>query len=173
MVLGAIGEVKRNGRFDLVVCQAVLNSVDSLEAEEAVVGCCSLFCRDGGTLIISGRSREFYEASLRSTKVGSNNRRPEFLDENGFTALFRAGEWFFQKYHRVEDAAALIERMGFEIEFAKVPPEINNYWVVQARKVRELPKEDYRRYVDFEFELPWPDGSRVGFSTQVKELFSL
>jgi ParB family chromosome partitioning protein len=173
MISQAIGEVRRSGPFDLVICQAVLNSIDSLDAQDAVVGCCSLFCKIGGTLIINGRCIEEYESQLRMSKSANNGRRPEFLDENGFSAIFREGKWFFQKYYRLDQAVSLIERMGFEIEFAAIPPKMTNYWMIRAKKAKELPADDYRKYVDFEFELPWPDGSTVGMSKEVREAFSL
>lgn len=173
MVMQAIADVRSGGPFDLVVCQAVLNSVDSVEAQDAVVGCCSLFCRVGGTLIINGRCLEEYEAQLAMKTVSKNGRRPEFLDADGFSAIFREGRWFFQKCHRLEEAVALIERFGFEIDYAAIPPGMTNYWAIQARKVRELSQDEYRKHVDFEFELPWPDGTRIGMSQAVKEAFSL
>lgn len=173
MIAQVLGEVSRSGPFDLVICQAVLNSIDSMEAQDAVVGCCSLFCKPGGTLLINGRCIETYESNLKSNVVSTRARRPEFLDENGFSAIYREGKWFFQKYYRLDEAIALIERMGFEIQFAANPPEIGGYWVIQARKAKQLSPGDYRKYVDFEFELPWPDGSRVGRSGEVRKVFSL
>lgn len=174
MVHQLVRDVKANGRFDGVVCQAVLNSVDSIEAQDSVVGCCNLFCKVGGTLIINGRSLEEYNASVNAVVQNSRTRRPEFLDADGFSAIYREGKWFFQKYYTIEDAKALIERFGFEIIQAECnPPAISNYWVIVAKKVNDLSPEDYRRYIDFEFDLPWPDGSRVGMASNVREAFEL
>jgi ParB family chromosome partitioning protein len=174
MVSQLLHDTKTNGLFDAVVCQAVLNSVDSIEAQDAVVGCCNLFCKPGGTLIINGRSLEQYTASLRARSTDLRTRRPEFLDADGFSAIYREGKWFFQKYYSIEDARALIERFGFEvIECECNPPAISNYWVIVAKKKHDLSKDDYRKYVEFEFELPWPDGSTVGMSEKVKQAFDL
>jgi len=175
MISQTLGDIRQNGQFDMVVCQAVLNSIDSLDAEAGVVGCCCLFCKPGGQLVINGRSLEHYQAVVATSQAAAGTfKRPEFLDEHGFSSIYRDGRWFFQKYYTIEQAVALIERFGFEIEYAESCPQaIKNYWVIVARKVRDLSADEYRKHIDFEFELPWPDGSRVGRSKQVREAFGL
>lgn len=175
MINQALFDVRASGGFDTVVCQAVLNSVDSIEAQNAVVACCNLFCKSGGTLIINGRSLEGYAAIMaKGSDQGKNSRRPEFLDDRGFTAIYRDGKWFFQKYHAFDEATALVRQFGFEIETAELNPSaVGGYWVIVAKKTRELSPDDYRRYIDFEFNLPWPDGSTVGMAEKVKQAFNL
>ena len=43
MIDGVIFEIVKHGVFDFVVCDSVLNSVDSLQAERAVLDCCNIF----------------------------------------------------------------------------------------------------------------------------------
>ena len=57
--------LERGGRFDMVICDSVLNSVDSMEAERDVLTCLGALCRDGGTVIFSGRSRDQIERNRR------------------------------------------------------------------------------------------------------------
>src|SRR6478672_188894 len=53
-----------------------------------------------------------YDAYTRAT---GPLRRVEFLDEDGFTALYREGRWFYQKYHSREQVEALCKAHKLEI----------------------------------------------------------
>lgn len=50
MVDDFIAFVKANGKFDYVICDAVINSVNTQEAEDAVLMCLNLFCKMGGKI---------------------------------------------------------------------------------------------------------------------------
>lgn len=142
------------GRFGFVVCDSVLNSVDSPEAEGAVMTMLNALAAPGAPVFFSGRPREAVEADkLRS------RRRVEFLDEQGFTALYRAGRWFFQKFHTAEQVAALCERHGLEVvDFARK----GDGWQCHARKARDLPREQVAAAIAFEFDLPVGESRRIG-----------
>ncbi len=89
MVNDFISFVKANGKFDYVVCDAVINSVNTQEAEDAVLMCLNLFCKMGGKIFISGRNLDYMkqqtEASRNTTPMMSIN----FFDENGLTAIMK------------------------------------------------------------------------------------
>jgi ParB family chromosome partitioning protein len=118
MVDGLIRSLKAEGLFDIVVCDYVLNSVDSQQAEEDVMTCLTAFCKPGGLVIFSGRTKERidYQDTMK-TLIGTKktNRYIEFLDENGLTALYRKGEWFYQKFHSRADVKAMESRYGLQI----------------------------------------------------------
>ena len=48
-------ELETRGRFDLVICDSVLNSVDSIQAERDVLLTLNALCRPGGLVLFSGR----------------------------------------------------------------------------------------------------------------------
>lgn len=116
MVNTLIGRLENHGRFDVVVMDYVLNSVDSQQAEEDVLNSIDLFCKPGGMLFFSGRSRERVDDLLRHKSSASKQkmRQVEFLDKNGLTALYRKGSWFFQKFHRPEDIDRMCELRGWK-----------------------------------------------------------
>lgn len=127
----------RNGKFDAVILDYVLNSVDSQKAEEDVLNSIHGLCRVGGTLFFSGRSAERVRDLLRHRQAAYKkqvHRNVEFLDENGLTALYRKGTWFFQKFHEPEDIERMCRVRGWKIENQhKTPIGFN----VQAKKERD------------------------------------
>ena len=157
--------------FDVVVCDSVLNSVDSLKAELSVVTCCNLFC--GGKLFISGRP---YEEAIsrvdRERSIATNKRFIDFLDADKFTANYRKGNWYFQHYHSPEDVEKLMERCGFRIDKMSWCKN-GSSWQVEATKVRDLTEQEYIDAVDFEFNLPLPGGKYYGRNDDVKRVLGL
>ena len=105
-------QLETKGLFDIVICDYVLNSVDSMTAENDVLTFVNAMCRLGGKIYFSGRAREKIDLQDRTTYAGEakSHRYIEFLDDNGFSALFRKGHWFYQKFHRQHEAIALGKR---------------------------------------------------------------
>ncbi len=87
--------LKNNKDFDVVVCDSVLNSVDSVEAERSVITCLNLFTNN--RLFISGRTLE----GVRMGKAKNGNalkNRLTFLDENNFTSTYRERTMVFPTF---------------------------------------------------------------------------
>lgn len=170
MVNDFISFVKANGKFDYVVCDAVINSVNTQEAEDAVLVCLNLFCKMGGKIFISGRNLDYMkqqtEASRNTTPMMSIN----FFDEHGLTAIMKQGQWFFQKFLTDEDVDRIIERMGFDVFVRK---KSSGYFFIGARKTKEFSKEEYAKAVDYEFNLKLPNNQRYNRHEEVKRLFGL
>jgi ParB family chromosome partitioning protein len=145
-------------RYDVVICDSVLNSVDTVEAERDVVVVCNALLRKGGKLYISGRRWEFIEGLKRNRKQKDiKHRNVEFLDGNGFSALFRAGEWFYQKFHTREMAKNVITSCGFEIVHHEEYVGKSS-WQIVAKKVYEMPGDEMLKSIEREFSLPLPNG---------------
>lgn len=152
MVDQLVTAIRQRGRFDAVVMDYVLNSVDSQQAEEDVLNTIDALCKPGGTVFFSGRSLDRVEEALRH-RTADAARQPhrfiEFLDENGLTALYRKGSWFFQKFHSEDDIRRFMARrgwtsvrevftsIGFNIE-ATTGPRLTNLASVQESIAREF-----------------------------------
>lgn len=152
--------IKHFGLFDVVVCDFVVNSVDSVQAENDVLACVNGFLKMGGSAFFSGRSVRLAEAANQRTLNSDNKRRQvEFLDENGMSALYRAGNWFFQKFHTDEQAHELVARFFNESgDYEFMTNETQ--WQVAVTKAKQAP--DIRGGITREFDLPLPDGQRFG-----------
>lgn len=157
-------------RFDYVVCDSVLNSIDCEEAEKSVMTLLNLFCKPGGLVFFSGRNLErVTEEATNMTKHTQKGRSIEFLDNKGFTALYRKGHWFFQKFHDNEDCEKLITDYGFK----KIDHRRNirgTSWQVVAAKIREINLEDAIAAVSYEFNLPLSPTRRLNRHNEVIEV---
>ncbi|WP_281083919.1 methyltransferase domain-containing protein [Klebsiella quasivariicola] len=170
MVSALCEAVKTHGLFDYVVCDSVLNSVDSPEAENAVLTVLVGMCKPGGTVFFSGRRLEFEQASLRLMKAGASKSRIYFLDENNFTAKYRKGAWFYQKFHSCEDVKAIAQKYGL-----KIASHGNQGSSFQVRSTLLNPPiaSDLVKAIRFEFDMTMPDGNPLGRATDVLKAFGL
>lgn len=150
-----LGHLRSRGLYDAVVCDSVLNSVDSMEAERSVVATCNAMLKMGGILYLSGRRREECEGKMRAKHAASSMKRNgfEFLDADGFSARFRHGNFYYQKYHTQEQIDRIIKEHGFELKDTAYDA---NVWRVKLQKVDDSPYID--EGVRFEFSLPYPGG---------------
>jgi ParB family chromosome partitioning protein len=185
----AHGEVQRHidrvledlrtlGTYDVVVCDSVLNSVDSVQAEEAVMLTLSALCRRGGKVIFSGRSLDSELVRLNNRKCVEKThtrRQVNFLDGERISAIFSRGVWRYQKFHAIEHIRELTERFignRYEIrdsdgrEITKGPIQTTG-WSVVAVNERPAPATDIERGLRFEFDLPLPGGKRYGRADEI------
>lgn len=171
MIDKLIDYLKESPRFDVVVCDSVLNSVDSVKAERSVIDFLNLMATD--RLFISGRPLDAVTCAMRLNRdVGNGRRYVEFLDSDNFTANYRKGKWYFQHYHTKEQIKQQLEESGFRIERL----DWNKYgssWQCEAVKVRELPAQRYIDAIDFEFNLPLPNGRSYKRNDDVKRVLGL
>ena len=65
MIDTLVDDLKTRGRYDYVICDSVLNSVDSVEAEWSVLTVLKGLCKAGGSIFFSGRSRGELETVLK------------------------------------------------------------------------------------------------------------
>lgn len=158
-----ISSLETWGRFDAVVCDSVLNSVDSPDAERAVVGACSAMLKPGGTLYISGRPKESVDKMMNFKKYGSVKNCFYFLDADGFTATFRRGNFYYQKFHTEDQVRDLIAENGFSL--AKYSND-GNGWRCKLVKEEESVNADFG--IRFEFSLPYP-GGRYEYADRMAE----
>jgi ParB family chromosome partitioning protein len=155
------------GRFDFVVCDSVLNSVDSEEAEASVMGCLNAFCRPGGLIAFSGRPIGKHGDVSEADTKRHGYRQIEFLDNEGYSAIYRAGSWQYQKFHTATEVKSLADQFvgadakvtcgdkarGFRSEM------YGTSWQVFGSKEIEIGQAQAIKAITFEFDLSHPGGS--------------
>ena len=159
------------GLYDVVVCDSVINSVTSVEAERAVLTTVNAFCRPGGLMIFSGRARGIIDRLTQKRKVSTGKTRDVwFLDRDGITAMYQRGVWLYQKFHNL----AQVEELGrayigpkFDVIDHDRPgnakTEIRaSSFAVRGYKTVKFTEEEYHAALKFEFNLPLPEGKRYG-----------
>lgn len=157
--------LRMDGPFDAVVCDSVLNSTDCLQAEQDVMTCCAALAKPGGLVFMSGRRMARQESRMRFTSLSGTERHVEFLDKDGFTALFRKGAWFYQKFHTEAQARELLERWVGPC--LKYQDGSSTSFQMMARRTIEHPQEVLQAAITREFNLPWPGGQSVDRGAKV------
>lgn len=171
MIDAAAAELETRGLFDVVVCDAVLNSVDTVQAETDVLTCVNSFCRPGGRIYLLGLSAEGYFTDASDTAANKvNKRQVEFIDGDGFSASPRGDKWFFQKFHTKEQAQEIARR--YIGPAAKVTYSAQGTWTARGVKTETIAAEQVRASLEREFNLPWPGGRTVGRSARMLEAYS-
>lgn len=160
--------LKINKRFDLVVCDSVLNSIDSLEAERSVMDCLNLFSTK--YVFISGIPMEAAKRHNTSTKRKHIRFNLRFFDENNFSGSFRNGQWYFQKYHTEEDINRIAAESGFKVVEYKI---VASAFKAVLVKTQNLPRQRYIDAVNFEFNLPIPNNQRYNRHNDVLKALEL
>ena len=159
--------LRTHGRFDVVIADSVLNSVDTLQAEGDVLNCLHALTRPGGRIYFSGRGRARFENrnKTRTHSVKNGEKAVIFMDDDGFSGVFHHGNWFYQKFCTPAQVAALVQR-----HFAGSPAIVKcgtDRWRVVVTKEAEIDATIALEALEREFDLPWPKGRRVGRSADI------
>lgn len=162
--------VRKNGKFDVTICDAVVNSVNTQFAEDAVFTVLNLCTKMGGRVFVSGRRKEDVIAEMNAKKSSTGSVVRNFFDENGLTAFLQQGQWFYQKFLTKEQVDAIFDKFGFECVNRY---RISGYWGFEAVKVKELPVEKYVDAVDYEFNLNLPNRQRYNRHEEAKQVLGL
>tara|TARA_R110000822_G_scaffold306967_1_gene433591 strand:+ start:750 stop:2132 length:1383 start_codon:yes stop_codon:yes gene_type:complete len=157
-------EILKNGLFDVVICDSVLNSVDSLEAEKSVLITLNSLCKSNGDIFWSGRPPDG-RGNLKKTKGGSFTLY--FTDKNLFTANYKNGFWFYQKFHNDNMIKQLNEKyINKEYSLSKNSTSFQSH----CKKTIKINEKDLISALSFEFSLPLPNNPYTIFNDN-KEFF--
>jgi ParB family chromosome partitioning protein len=145
----------------------VLNSVVSLEAESDVLNCLNAFARQGGKVYFSGRCIESPIAELDESSVQRKSKCNTYqLDENGFSASFRAGQWYYQKFHGKREIQSKAASHGFKIVSLFYNKKT---WIAETMKIRELPAEAIEASITREFNMRYSQTKRYDNARYILE----
>ncbi len=165
--------LETKGQYDVVVCDSVLNSVNSLEDEKAVLICLSALCKPGGVIFYSGIPLQFKTKTTDRKNSTDHRGTGLFVDKNGFTGNYRYGEWYFQKYHTMED----VERLNhfyigsrfivYDGGFPASKQLQKSSFQVKAINEKPCSHEDITWALNHEFSLPLPGGNKWNLNDDV------
>tara|TARA_R110002012_G_scaffold317595_3_gene534381 strand:- start:1516 stop:2880 length:1365 start_codon:yes stop_codon:yes gene_type:complete len=163
-----IKDIEKNGLFDVVICDSVLNSVDSMQAHKAVINTLRSLCKKNGAIYFSGRRYEFTEKIQSSTKTSDKANYIQFYDKNLFTANFRGGNWFYQKMHTEKMVKEICLPISSDFKYINS----GSSWQVVVSNENSLTKKEQYEAIDFEFNLPLPNNKSYGKHEEVKKAIS-
>jgi ParB family transcriptional regulator, chromosome partitioning protein len=159
-------DVIQNGLYDVVICDSVFNSTDCLEAERSVALTLAAFCKPQGHIYFSGRPEDF--RSDNKTKSNVKSSTLYFCDDNLYTANFRDGYWFYQKFHNDKMIAVLANI--YDKKF-KVYKNVTSFQV-HLENTNKHKNEDLENALKYEFSLPLPSGKTYTFYEDHKDFFT-
>lgn len=163
-----IDDVRQYGLFDLTIADTVVNSCDSLQAERDVINTVYAFCKPSGDIIISSRSREYFDAfDNASRKSDADSRKIQFIDERGFSAMYSHGVWRYQRFHAVSEMWNIARTFdpdgeAFTVNGAVLKSGHDYGAVATGRRINTFPTDEVMESVRREFDLPLPGGRTLG-----------
>lgn len=149
-------DIYKNGLYDIVILDSVLNSITSLEMQHNVLLTCNSLLKDNGSLIIGTRSLGKAIATLQSKQATDRKRDIEFLDDSCFSVTFRNGVWTKQRFTTKEQLQQ--ELMPYFQEVKTLGNETrSNIYAVCKTPIR-FAKEEYKNALNIEFNMTYPNG---------------
>ena len=137
------------------------------------------FCKPGGTLIYSGRSREHVEyvennLSAMRTAAARKKRFVNFLDTHGFSAMFADGVWRYQRFHTAAAVRNLAGRHPLAHCYSNSgkslrSPNYESGWCIVALNGDHPFCELSDLAIQREFNLPLPGGRSYGRGQEAVE----
>ncbi len=161
-------ELERGGRFPVVLADAVINSVVSQQAEADVLNTLAALALPGARVYFAGRCAEHEEIMQYRMRLDTGRKlmtRLYFQDENGLSAMYRKGGWFFQKFHQPEQREELARRHFGELH-EHVSVHGTNFQISAAKTLPD-DLEVQEAALRAEFDLPWPGGRSIGRADDV------
>ncbi len=151
-------DIARDGLYDLVVLDSVLNSVVNSTFEHYVLTACNALMNCDGTLVLGTRNKEFLDKALNYKKLNAAGRHIEFLDKENFGATFRAGVWTMQHFHTFSSLKKLLLGYFEDVEVMGVRSASQIYAI--ARKPLPLDRGKVLDALNVEFDMEYPGGYR-------------
>ena len=146
-------DIEKNGLYDVVILDSVLNSITSLEFEHLVMITCNSLLRENGTFYTGTRNLQSAEKEREISADGV--RYVQFLDQDKFCATFRKGVWTMQKFN---DGKMLYKLMSKYFHEVKIYDNTTSQIFAMCKKPKRFSKEEYERALNIEFNMEYPNG---------------
>ena len=146
-------DIEKNGLYDVVILDSVLNSITSLEFEHLVMTTCNSLLKANGTFYTGTRN---LQAAERGREISADGvRYVQFLDQDKFCATFRKGVWTMQKFN---DGKMLYKLMSKYFHEVKIYDNTTSQIFAICKKPKRFSKEEYERALNIEFNMEYPNG---------------
>ena len=151
-------DISKNGLYDIVILDSVLNSITSLEMQHNVLLACNSLLKDNGTLILGTRSLGKATTTMKSKQATNRKRDIEFLDDEKFSVTFRNGVWTKQRFTTKKQLQQ--ELMPYFKDIETLGNETrSNIYAICKNPVR-FSNEEYKKALNIEFNLFLPQGQQ-------------
>lgn len=159
-VINFIDEIKKdidkNGLYDIVILDSVLNSITSMKMLHNVLLSCNALMKNDATLILGTRSKGKIVSTLSGKHSTDLKRDIEFLDNNNFSVTFRNGVWTKQRFSTKESLHEELNKYFEEVTILGNEKKSNIYAI--CKKPIRYPIKDYKKVLNIEFNMEYPNG---------------
>ncbi len=149
-------EISKNGLFDIVVLDSVLNSVTSPKMQHYVLLACNSLLKVDGLLILGTRCLGHVECRRKSKKATNDSRDIEFLDYDNYSVTFRKGVWTKQRFNTKEGLHKELSPYFEDVEIFGSETRSNIYAI--CKKPFRWSLSDYKAVLNTEFNMTYPKG---------------
>jgi hypothetical protein len=169
--LHAIGN--QNLQYSSVFLSSVLNSVPFREDRSHIACLCAALCHESTKLYAVASARNHINIKQLNGYHSLNERQAggvlfQLDYEEGITLGDIATSPKVQKYHTQKEFYELFKEF---FEVVKVDESNSNVQAICAKPLK-INKERLKTAIAFEFDLPYPDGTRMGLVEEALEAFS-
>lgn len=154
--------IREDGLFDVVMCEAVLNSTVSKKLELYVIATCNSLLKHDGILYISSRSlyrlMQMSSTNERCKTSIDNSKRTFELDENGMYLSYRKGHYTAQKYHDEKALKETLLQFFEEVEQKKAKDTSATGIFYECKKPKSIDEKFLLETLNTEFNMEYPNG---------------
>lgn len=163
--------VERGERFDSIFISSVLNSVPFFEDRLHIITICSALCDENTLLTVwaMNKNANAFKANQNSYVAKTESNMNHFkldYEDNVLLGSFN-DKPKVQKFHTKKELIDLLKNSFDDLTIGLYG---DNY-LVEARKPK-VNIERLRLALEFEFNLPYPDGKRMDLVSEAKSAFS-
>lgn len=146
-------DINKNGLYDVVVLDSVLNSITSLDFEHYVLMACNSLLKEDGVFYTA--TRNLKSAVYESDVSTDNVRYVQFLDNDKFCATFRKGVWTMQKFNSAKMLHELLSKYFDEVKV--IDNKLTQLFAI-CKKPKRFTEAEYKKALDIEFNMEYPNG---------------
>lgn len=164
--------VRSGKKFDSIFISSVFNSVPFMQDRKYIAVICSAIC-SSHTKLVCWTQSDTVAQSTKITSVRSNrcdaNTTTFMLNYEPNVALGDISSHpKVQKFHTRQEMVEI-----FSPVFGRISrlDKICNFWYLEAVRAKPVDPAVLKAALEFEFELPYPDGTKMGLSEEAKSAF--
>lgn len=157
------------GLFDVVIADSVLNSINSLEDQHHVLTCLNALCKPNGMIFFSGRTFEREHGMTKMSRQKDDKGYLHFFDADNFSAIYRNGNWFYQKYHSRQQIESLCQQY-IGASYTVIHSNHRTSW--QAYGAKSVTVNHPELSLAYEFNLLYPDNSTLNRHDDIVKAYS-
>ena len=158
--------------FTSIFVSSVLNSVPFAKDREHLIAICAALCRPFTKLYVCASSTSetgYRQVNGKAFHNESNSGNIAFRLE--YESGVRIGDFQdrpkVQKYHTKKEFYELFSKFFRKVEITEMTGNVN----AKCENARKIPWERLEEALRFEFDLPYPDGSRMGLVDEAISTF--